>query len=239
MIPLRDSIPSEKFPVMTFAIIAANVLVWFYEVSLGARLDRFVLEYGLIPLRFVAFNKFQGGFLDNALVPMFCSIFMHGGWLHVIGNMWFLWIFGDNVEDRLGHFKYLVFYLLCGFGAALLHIISDPASKVPMVGASGAISGVLGAYLISYPHARIHTLLIIVIFIQFVEIPAFLFIILWFVFQFLSGASQIGAQHDIGGVAYWAHMGGFIVGVALLMLFPKKPVRQSFLGRDYPARRRW
>ncbi|MBI5248268.1 MAG: rhomboid family intramembrane serine protease [Desulfomonile tiedjei] len=240
MIPLRDSVPSEKYPVMTLAIIVVNSLVWFYEVSLGARADRFIFEYGLIPLRFVAFNRFEGGFLDNALIPVFSSIFMHGGWLHVIGNMWFLWIFGDNVEDRLGHFKYLIFYILCGIGASLLHIIAEPASKVPMVGASGAISGILGAYLVSYPHARVHTLLILFVFIQFVEIPAFLFLILWFVFQFMSGATQAAVQHDAGGVAYWAHVGGFVVGIVLFMIFPKKPARQSFLGADYPSyRRRW
>ncbi len=187
MIPLRDSVPSETFPVMTLGIIVLNSVVWFYEISLGARIDRFVVEYGLIPIRFVAFNRFDGGFLDNALIPMFSSIFMHAGWLHVIGNMWFLWIFGNNIEDRLGHFKYLIFYILCGIGASLLQIIAEPASRVPVVGASGAISGVLGAYLLSYPRARIHTLLILFILIYPVEIPAFLFLILWFVFQFMGG----------------------------------------------------
>ena len=241
MIPLRDSVPSETFPVMTLGIIVLNTVVWFYEISLGARIDRFVVEYGLIPIRFVAFNRFDGGFLDNALIPMFSSIFMHGGWLHVIGNMWFLWIFGNNIEDRLGHFRYLIFYLLCGIGASLLQIIAEPASRVPVVGASGAISGVLGAYLLSYPHARIHTLLILFILIYPVEIPAFLFLILWFVFQFMGGTSQAAMQQDAGGVAYWAHIGGFVIGMVLFMFFPKKPARPSLLGADYPShfRRRW
>lgn len=239
MIPLRDSVPSESLPVITITIVALNCLVWLYEVSLGQHADRFIAEYGLIPLRFVAFNRYTGGFLDNAFVPMISSIFLHGGWLHVIGNMWFLWIFGDNVEDRLGHLRYLIFYILCGIGAALFHVIAEPHSRVPMVGASGAISGVLGAYLLSYPRARIHTLLIIFIIIQFVEIPASLFIILWFAFQFLSGASQAATQ-DAGGVAYWAHVGGFLVGMALYVIFPKKPAKPSLLGADYGSyRRRW
>jgi membrane associated rhomboid family serine protease len=227
MIPLRDSTPSGTIPAVTIAIIAVNCLVWFYEVSLGQRAQGFIVEYGLIPLRFVKFDQYQGGFMDNAAVPLFASIFMHGGWLHIIGNMWFLWIFGDNVEDRLGHFKFLLFYLLCGMGASLFHVMFNAGSRVPTVGASGAISGILGAYLISYPHARVTTLLIIIFFIRIVELPAFLFLIFWFVFQFVSGTSELAAHHDTGGVAYWAHMGGFVVGIVLLWLFPKKPVYRT------------
>jgi rhomboid family protein len=227
MIPLRDSTPSGTIPAVTIAIIAVNCLVWFYEVSLGQRAQGFIVEYGLIPLRFVKFYQYQGGFMDNAAVPLFASIFMHGGWLHIIGNMWFLWIFGDNVEDRLGHFKFLLFYLLCGMGASLFHVMFNAGSRVPTVGASGAISGILGAYLISYPHARVTTLLIIIFFIRIVELPAFLFLIFWFVFQFVSGTSSLAAHQDTGGVAYWAHMGGFVVGIVLLWLFPKKPVYRT------------
>lgn len=227
MIPLRDSNPSGSIPVVTLALIALNCLVWFYEVSLGERAQGFIVEYGLIPLRFVKFYQYQGGLTDNAVVPLFASIFMHGGWLHIIGNMWFLWIFGDNVEDRLGHFKFLLFYLLCGIGASLIHVVFNAGSRVPTVGASGAISGVLGAYLISYPHARVTTLLIIIILIRIVELPAFLFLIFWFVFQFVSGPADLAAHHDTGGVAYWAHMGGFVVGIVLLWLFPKKPVYRT------------
>jgi membrane associated rhomboid family serine protease len=141
--------------------------------------------------------------------------------------MWFLGIFGDNVEDRLGHVKFLLFYLLCGIGASLIHVMFNAGSRLPTVGASGAISGVLGAYLISYPHARVTTLLIIIFFIRIVELPAFLFLIFWFVFQFVSGTSELAARHDTGGVAYWAHMGGFVVGIALLWLLPKKPVYRT------------
>jgi membrane associated rhomboid family serine protease len=226
MIPLRDSHPSGTFPFVTIGLILVNSLVWLYEISLGPKLDRFLFEYGLTPLQFIYFYKLPGGFVANDLVPLFTSMFIHAGWLHVIGNMWFLWIFGDNVEDRLGHFRYLLFYLLCGIGASLIHVIFNPNSPIPTVGASGAISGVLGAYLVSYPHARIHTLLIIFIIIRFIELPAFIFLIAWFLFQFLSGASQLGAAPDSGGVAYWAHMGGFVVGIVLLWIMPKNPDRQ-------------
>jgi membrane associated rhomboid family serine protease len=232
MIPLRDSNPSGTVPIVTIGLIGINVLVWLYELSLGPRLDRFLVEYGLTPLRFIYFYKLPGGFLDNSFLPLFTSIFLHAGWMHVIGNMWFLWIFGDNVEDRLGHLKYLIFYLVCGIGASIFHIIFNPGSNVPTVGASGAISGVLGAYLVSFPHARIYTLLIIVVIIRFVELPAFIFLIAWFLFQFLSGASQLGAAADSGGVAYWAHMGGFVVGIVLLWIMPKNPARQRLSWID-------
>jgi hypothetical protein len=157
---------------------------------------------------------------------------MHGGLMHIVGNMWFLWIFGDNVEDRLGHVKFLLFYLLCGIGASLIHIFFHPLSKIPTIGASGAISGVLGAYLVSFPHARIYTLFIIIIIIRFIEVPAFLFLIFWFVFQFMSGTSQLASAQDTGGVAYWAHMGGFVLGIILLFLFPKSPKRTTIAWRE-------
>lgn len=226
MIPLRDSTPSGSVPFVTITIIVLNSLMFLYELSLGPRLDSFVTSYGVTPLKIVEFYRFKGGFLDNVLEPMFASIFMHGGWLHLIGNMWFLWIFGDNIEDRLGHGKYLLFYILCGIGATLIHVAFHPHSKLPIIGASGAISGVLGAYLISYPHARVYTLLIIFFFIRFVEIPAFVFLIIWLGFQFLSGASELGAAQEVAGVAYWAHMGGFVVGILLLWIMPKNPARR-------------
>lgn len=227
MIPLRDSTPSGTMPVVTIVLIVINCVVWLYEVSLGEHAQRFIVEYGLIPIRLVKFYGLQGGFTDNALIPLFASIFMHGGWLHILGNMWFLWIFGDNVEDRLGHFKFLLFYLLCGIGASLIHVMFNAGSRMPTIGASGAISGVLGAYLVSYPNARVTTLLIIIFFIRIVEIPAYLFLIIWLLFQFVSGTSELAAHHDTGGVAYWAHMGGFVVGIVLLWLFPKKPVYRT------------
>ncbi len=220
---------------MNIILITINSLVWLYEVSRGTQFEAFILQHGLIPTHLVHFYRFPGGFWENALTPLFSSIFMHASWLHVIGNMWFLWIFGDNVEDRLGHLRYLVFYLLCGVGASLIHVFASPLSRIPMIGASGAISGILGAYLISYPYARITTLLIIVVFIRIVELPAFLFLILWFVFQFMSGAAEIAAHQETGGVAYWAHIGGFVVGIVLLWIMPKKPVTryQRVFESDY------
>ena len=226
MFPIRDSNPSQTVPVVTILLIVLNSLMWLYEISLGSRIDHFLVGYGLTPWRFTHYYLYQGGFWDNAVTPLFSSIFMHAGWLHIIGNMWFLWIFGDNVEDRLGHLNYLIFYLLCGIGASLTQVAFYPDTRIPTVGASGAISGVLGAYLISFPNARVFTLLIIF----FVEIPAFLFLIFWFVFQFMAAAAQVGAAQDVGGVAYWAHMGGFVIGVALLWLMPKKPAGRIRYG---------
>jgi membrane associated rhomboid family serine protease len=230
MFPIRDNNPTRTVPVVTIILIALNSLVWLYEIFLGSRSDSFILGYGLTPWRFTHYYMFQGGFWSNSIVPLFWSIFMHAGWMHLIGNMWFLWIFGDNIEDRLGHVNYLIFYLLCGIGASLIHVAFNPLSKIPTVGASGAISGILGAYLISFPNARIYTLLIIFIIIRFVEVPAFLFLIFWLVFQFLAAAAQTGASENVGGVAYWAHMGGFVIGVALLWLMPKKPARPIGYG---------
>jgi len=221
--PIRDSTPSGSVPIVTMGLIAINVIIWFYEISLGRYADRFVMEYGLIPARFVNYYGLEGGFLDNAVVPLFSSIFMHGGWMHVIGNMWFLWIFGDNVEDRLGHFRYLVFYLLSGIGASLVNVMFHPDSRIPTIGASGAISGILGAYLVSFPHSRVYTLFILFIFIRFIEVPAYVFLVVWFVFQFLAGTSELASHAtDSAGVAYWAHMGGFAIGVILIWLFPKR-----------------
>ncbi|MEW6532379.1 MAG: rhomboid family intramembrane serine protease [Thermodesulfobacteriota bacterium] len=228
MIPLRDSNPSGTAPVVTVVLIVLNALVWFYELALGPQVERFVFDYGLIPARFVASLHHPFGIAGNAVIPLFTSVFMHGGWLHVIGNMWFLWIFGDNVEDRLGHFRFLIFYLMCGIGASIAHVMFNPGSNIPTIGASGAISGVLGAYLVSFPHSRVLTLLIIFVIIKLVEIPAFVFLILWFVFQFVSGTAQIGAMQETGGVAYWAHMGGFVIGIVLLWIFPKRSRFQDY-----------
>lgn len=231
MIPLRDTAPSATFPLTSIILIVLNTLVWFYELSFGEQMETFASNYGVVPFQVLHYSQFEGGFWRNAIIPLFSSLFMHGGWLHLIGNMWFLWIFGDNIEDGLGHWRFLIFYLLCGIGAAMIQVAADPLSKIPIIGASGAISGVLGAYFVNFPHARISTLLIIFVLIRFVELPAFLFLIIWFVFQFVSGASQWGAQHE-GGIAYWAHMGGFAVGILLIFIFPKKPKRSLPLRHD-------
>jgi membrane associated rhomboid family serine protease len=219
MIPLRDTIPSSSFPIVTAGLITANVLAFFYELSLGRELESFVMQYGAVPRRFFA----PGASLFERFFPLFVSMFLHGGWVHLVGNMLYLWIFGDNVEDRLGHGRFLVFYLLCGLAAALAQISLNPDSRIPMVGASGAVAGVLGGYLLLFPHARVLALVPIVFFLQVVEIPAFIFLVLWFFMQFLSGAASIATtQETAGGVAWWAHIGGFVSGLALVYVFPKK-----------------
>src|SRR5262245_41763754 len=220
MIPFRDNIPSRSFPIITVSIILLNVLVFLYELSLGRYLEPFLFHYGVIPAAVFAWPNSDLP-VSAVAVPFFTSMFLHGGWLHLIGNMWYLWIFGDNVEDRLGHFNYLIFYLVCGIGAGIVHTILNYNTRVPSIGASGAIAGVLGAYLVSYPRARILTLIPIFIFVQFIEIPAILVLGFWFVIQFFSGAASLGAA-EAGGVAYWAHVGGFLIGMILVGLFPRK-----------------
>jgi len=205
MIPLRDILPTRKRAWVTWGLILANSLVWLFEVLLGFRglQDEFVAQWGMTPLRFFVEPSVQVWF-----TPL-TSMFIHGGWLHVVGNMWFLWIFGDNVEDAFGHLGFAVFYLFGGLGAASLQFAFTTGSDIPMVGASGAIAAILAAYMSLYPFARIQTLLFFFVFVRIVEIPAFLFIFIWFLFQLLSGCTSIGA---VTGTAWWAHIGGFIAG---------------------------
>jgi membrane associated rhomboid family serine protease len=192
MIPLRDVIPTRTTPYVTISLVTLNVLVFLYQFSLGPAVNRFVLTFGLIPAYF-------------SWISVFTSMFLHGGFLHVAGNMLYLWIFGDNVEDRMGHGRFLAFYLLCGVAAALGQTFTAPDSIVPMVGASGAVAGVMGAYFVLYPHSRIVTLLPLFIFIQIIEVPAIFFLGVWFVMQFVSGIGSIAAAtqgEPAGGVAF-------------------------------------
>jgi membrane associated rhomboid family serine protease len=228
MIPLRDATPAQSFPAATVLLIALNVLAFLYELSLGRALDAFIMQYGAVPLRFTREVSTVERFL-----PLFTSMFLHGGWLHLGGNMLYLWIFGDNVEDRLGHVRFLIFYLACGLAAALTQIYVHPTSKIPMVGASGAVAGVLGGYLVLFPYARVLALIPILFFFQIVELPAALFLIFWFLTQFLSGAASItGAPYLTGAVAWWAHVGGFVGGVALGFLLPKRKQLRDNYGYD-------
>lgn len=215
-IPLKDNIPSSTYPFVNIMLITLNLAVFGYEVTLGRNLDYFVFQHGVIPAQLVAygFNADQIGRLTSAM-------FLHGGWFHVLSNMLYLWIFGDNVEDRMGHFKYLVFYLLTGYIATFAHVLSFPAAKSPLVGASGAIAGVLGAYLVLYPRARVLTLVFIIIFIQIIPIPAVVFLGIWFILQLLSGTASLSAQ-AAQGVAFWAHIGGFVSGMILVKLFARR-----------------
>jgi len=208
MIPLYDVIPSRTTPVVTVGLIAVNVLVFLFEVSLGDSVDLFLQTYGLIPA-------------DFSLPTMATSMFLHGGFSHVGGNMLFLWIFGDNVEDRMGHLRFLLFYLLCGTAAALAQTLMQPDSLLPMVGASGAVAGVMGAYFVLYPQSQIVTFVLF----TFIEVPAIVFLGLWFVLQFVSGVGSVAASASAGGIAFWAHVAGFAAGVIGVFLF-RRPERQ-------------
>jgi rhomboid family protein len=231
MIPLRDTTRSSSFPVVNTILIISNVIVFLYEISLGQGSDRFIFQHGLIPG--LLFSSTDMGIVER-FSPFFTSLFIHGGFLHLLGNMLFLYIFGDNVEDKMGHFKYLVFYIMCGFSAAIFQTLTNIHSTIPMIGASGAISGVLGAYLIFFPRSRILTLLPILFIIPLIHIPAAVFIIVWFIFQFLSGLATLPAKPGIGGVAFWAHMGGFVSGLILARFFHKKgSIRISRFSKYY------
>jgi membrane associated rhomboid family serine protease len=221
MIPLRDVIPSRTAPYITITIIVLNALAWLLELSMNERtLTQFLYVYGVVPADFSA-------------PTLITSMFLHGSWSHVIGNMWYLWIFGDNVEDRVGHGRFIVFYLLCGIAAAMGQILMDPSSELPTIGASGAIAGVMGAYFVLYPHSRVLTL-IPWIFIQIVEVPAIILLGFWFLMQFLSaGAIAVTANsHGGGGVAFAAHVAGFIVGVIGVFVF-RKPAVDRWDPIDY------
>ncbi len=211
MIPLRDIIPSRTTPFVTGALIALNAAVFLYQASLGRAEEALVQTYGLVPI-------------DFSWASVLTSMFVHGGLLHVGGNMLYLWIFGDNVEDRMGHGRFLGFYLLCGVAAALAQTWTDPLSQVPMVGASGAIAGVMGAYIVLYPRSKIVTLVPVIFFIRLIEIPAVYFLGIWFLMQFVSGLGSLAAVAEgrsVGGIAFWAHSAGFAAGAAGVFLFKR------------------
>lgn len=224
MIPIRDEVKPKTFPIVNTIIIITNVALFIYQIQLGEQIRDFVFSYGLIPAIVTSAANLP---LSDRIVPFFTSMFLHGDWLHILGNMLFLYIFGDNVEDRMGHFRYLLFYVITGIFAALLHIAINPLSPVPMIGASGAISGVLGAYLIYFPRARVLTIIPIIIFIHFVYVPAAIFIILWFVIQLVSGIFVLGSE-TTGGIAFWAHIGGFVAGVILAARYFRYRYRKKF-----------
>ncbi len=230
MFPYRDDNPTLHTPIVTLLLIGANVVMWVLVQGMGAEpsLSRSVCELGLIP------GEFLGLLPQGASVPMgpqtvcvlgdeqtwftpVTSMFLHGGWFHLIGNMWFLWIFGNNVEDSMGHGRYLAFSLLSGTAAAAAQTLVNPTSPIPMVGASGAISGVMGAYVVLYPRVRVHMLVVLGFFITRIAVPAFLMLGYWFLLQILGGLPTLG--DDKGGVAFWAHAGGFIAGTVLILVF--------------------
>ncbi|RPI88323.1 MAG: rhomboid family intramembrane serine protease [Chloroflexi bacterium] len=216
MLPLRDNIRSKSAPVITWAIIGANTLVFLYEILLAsAGLDHFVAVWGLVPARL---HLSQLSVLienPSLLLPLFTAMFLHNGWFHFLSNIWILFIFGDNVEDWMGHWRFLIFYLISGIAANLIHAVFYPFSTVPTIGASGAIAGVLGAYFLVYPAARILTLVPVFIFPILLQIPAIFYLGFWFITQLFSGFMALGlpAGHTTSGVAWWAHIGGFLFGV--------------------------
>jgi len=220
MFPIRDTIPSKNYPVVNNTIIGINVILFLFEMSQGTNLDRFIYIYGLVPARYSMPQISSYFTTGQQLLSWLSFMFLHGGFWHLLGNMWFLYIFGDNVEDRLGPFRYLVFYLLCGITSGLSHLLFNLHSNMPTIGASGAIAGVMGAYLILHPHSKILTLIPIIFIPWFIEIPAFFFLGFWFILQFLSAA---GSHGNIGGIAWWAHIGGFVFGIVFLKIFLMLP----------------
>ncbi len=217
MIPLKDINPSRTAPFVNIALIVANVFVFLYQVSLPVRAQKaFVFAYGTIPAKFTALAAGHGA-VQIALAPLVTSMFLHGGLMHLLGNMLFLYIFGDNIEDYFGHLGYLVFYMACGIGSGLVHVLFNLHSGIPAIGASGAISGVMGAYILLFPRARILTFF----FIFVIPVPAFLILGYWFVFQFLEALSGIGGD-PTGGVAVWAHVGGFLIGMLITVVIARR-----------------
>ncbi|RIL05327.1 MAG: rhomboid family intramembrane serine protease [Proteobacteria bacterium] len=249
MFPVRDDNPHFLTPWVTWSIIAANALAWAFWQGLGseAGLAHSLCDYGLIP------GELFGRAEPGTAVPLspnytcvvdpsgdwrtvITHMFLHGGWFHLIGNMWFLWIFGNNVEDSMGHARFVAFYLLCGLAAAALQALASPASPIPMVGASGAIGGVMGAYVVLYPRVRVHLLLWLGFYVTTVAVPAAFMLLYWLVVQLVGGATSIGKEG--GGVAFWAHVGGFVAGMALVLVFrdPRLVARHPYHGWSAPRR---
>jgi len=246
MFPLRDDVPSRRVPIVTWTIVALNVAVFFWQLTLPKQaIEQLFYVYGIVPARFShpAWAA-RVGFPPGGALSFFTSMFLHGGLLHVASNMWTLWIFGDNVEDRMGRLRYVLFYLLCGLAAGLLHWLTNTSSTAPTIGASGAIAGVLGAYLRWYPGAKVLTLIPIFFYPLFVELPALVFLGFWFVSQLFSGVVALGMPTNVGGVAWWAHVGGFLAGMGLCGWFarsdfqvPPPRVRHHLFPNAHPRGR--
>lgn len=231
MFPIKDDQPRYSTPYVNTFLIVLNILIFFYQWTLGPRAgDAFARIYGEVPAHLAAFLAGSPRYtLPDVILPFFTSMFLHGSWMHVLGNMWFLYIFGDNIEDYLGHFKYLIFYLLCGLIAMATQVAINPNSNVPTVGASGAIAGVLGAYFLLYPRARVLTWF----FVFVLYLPAWIVLGEWIVIQFLNGTATLSMTHgrDVGGVAFWAHVGGFLAGMVLIKIFPERAQRTPYAYR--------
>lgn len=215
MIPVRDTIKTHRTPVVNYALIGINVVVFLWMFLNSGRIEQIYDQYALVPA------SFSNGLNFKSILNIFTSMFMHGGWMHLIGNMLYLWIFGDNIEDRLGSGKYLAFYLLGGVAAALMQILVDPSSPIPMVGASGAIAAVLGAYLVLYPNSRVYTFIPIGFWTRLRPVPAILVLGMWFLLQLINGVGSLGVAEN-GGTAYFAHIGGFLFGLLVGYIVKKQ-----------------
>ena len=232
MFPIRDDQPRYSTPYVNIFLIALNILVYLFQASLDPQsYELFARQFGVVPSHLAAFLAGSPRYpLGAIVIPFFTSMFLHAGWMHVLGNMWFLYIFGDNVEDHLGHFQYLIFYLLCGLLAMATQVAVYPSSNLPTVGASGAIAGVLGAYFILYPRSRVLTWF----FVFVLYLPAWIVLGEWFVLQFAAGAATLSMAprgRDVGGVAVWAHVGGFVAGLVMVKLFPERSRRTPYAYR--------
>jgi len=241
MFPIQDSVPSRSVPVVTRALILINVVVFFFELSLSREsiIQLFYL-FGVVPARFTDPEWAASiGFPIGSYWSLLTHQFLHGGWLHIVANMWTLWIFGDNVEDRMGPLRFIIFYLVCGVLAALTQVLVTPDATIPSVGASGAIAGILGAYLLFFPTARLIVLIPILFFPFFFELPAVIFLVLWFFIQLFSGTAMLASPQQVGGIAFWAHIGGFIAGMLLCRFFVRRPVRRRLQPDEYGLEWAW
>jgi len=241
MFPIQDSVPSRSVPVVTRALILINVVVFFFELSLSREsiIQLFYL-FGVVPARFTDPEWAASiGFPIGSYWSLLTHQFLHGGWLHIVANMWTLWIFGDNVEDRMGPLRFIIFYLVCGVLAALTQVLVTPDATIPSVGASGAIAGVLGAYLLFFPTARLIVLIPILFFPFFFELPAVIFLVFWFFIQLFSGTAMLASSQQVGGIAFGAHIGGFIAGMLLCRFFVRRPVRRRLQPDEYGLEWAW
>ena len=240
MIPIKDSVPNRSVPIMTRTIVLINVIVFFFELSLPrGSIEQFFYLFGLVPARYTHPDWAAAiGFPIDSYWPILTHQFLHGGWLHIFSNMWALWIFGDNVEDRMGPVRFGIFYLICGCAAGATHMLMNPDSTVPSVGASGALAGVLGAYLLLFPTARLIVMLPIFFFPFFFEMPAVLYLGFWFFTQLFSGTLALAGPQQVGGIAWWAHVGGFVSGMLLCWFFVR-PSQRSLQPDEYGMEWAW
>lgn len=238
MIPIRDDIPSRKFPVVTVGLLVANVVIFLIEALFGESVNNLILIFGIVPARLIA-----GWMNPQVLITLVTSMYFHGGWAHLIGNMMYLWIFGDNVEDRMGKLGYFIFYTICGIISGLIQVLAAPRSTIPIIGASGAIAGVLGAYILLYPRAKVRTLVPSFYFYRSIWLPAIIVLGGWFLIQLLNGLATLSLVMQTGGVAWWAHIGGFVAGMGLMPIFRQKgyipPPPSRTIYTQYDNRRYW